>query len=103
MQNESISITPFNYATTKKQHHKSHTVRRLLADENNDGTTAKAVNVAGLLITQGPSGPLIQLLLQVDLDTPDSDTWNSFFWHTPELGEISKLNSQCLFDPSDID
>ncbi|HKM20836.1 MAG TPA: hypothetical protein VJZ01_02200, partial [Lachnospiraceae bacterium] len=79
------------------------TVRGLLEDENNDGATAKDVNVAGFLIIQGPSDPLIQLLLQVELEAPGGDPWNSFFGYTPELGELLPLNSECLFDPSDID
>jgi hypothetical protein len=77
-----------------------NTVRGLV---NKDGDACDDVNVAGFLITQGPSGSLTQLLLEVDVQAPGADPWNSFFAYTPKTGELVKLNNQCLFDPSDMD
>ena len=78
-------------------------VRSLVEDGYDDGTTVDDVNIAGFLIVQGPSGPVTQLLLQVNIEYPGADTWDSFFGYTPELGELAALNSYCLFDPYDMD
>lgn len=61
------------------------------------------VEATGFLITQGPSGPVTQLLLKVVLEDSLAQSWNRFFVYTPALNELIPLNSQCLFDPHDMD
>ncbi len=61
------------------------------------------VKATGFLIIQGPSGPVTQLLLTVVLENSAGEPWKRFFAYTPALNELISLNSQCLFDPYDMD
>lgn len=62
------------------------------------------VKLAGFLYTEGPSTTLIELLLEITVINPDDDTWKSFYSYLPEYDELIKLtNTECLFDPHDMD
>ncbi len=65
--------------------------------------TVESVDVAGFLIQEGASGPLTQLLLQVNATEEGAGDWEGFFGYTPALNELIRLNGQCLFDPSQMD
>ncbi len=69
----------------------------------NTSVTVESVDVAGFLIQEGASGPLTQLLLQVNATEDEVGDWEGFFGYTPALNELIRLNGQCLFDPSDMD
>lgn len=72
----------------------------LLAQQS--GMTAGDVTLNGFLYVSSPDGRLTQFLASVDVVT-DGDAWKTFFAYTPDLDELIQLNSQCLFDPSEMD
>ncbi len=61
------------------------------------------VEATGFLIVQGLSGPLTQLLLEVEIKQDGTESWKHFFAYTPVLNELLQLNRHCLFDPADMD
>lgn len=64
--------------------------------------TAGEVVLSGFLYTSSPAGQLTQLLATVEVMT-DGDAWKTFYAYTPQLDELLQMNSQCLFDPSEMD
>jgi len=61
------------------------------------------VKATGFLISRGSAGPVTQLLLEVVLENYGREPWKHFFSYTPALNELTRLNSNCLFDPHDMD
>ncbi len=61
------------------------------------------VIATGFLYNQGPNGRIIQLLLEVMIESSDSEPRKTFFSYTPETNEFFEMNETCLFDPYDMD
>jgi hypothetical protein len=61
------------------------------------------VKPKGFLIRQGADSPYTLFLLEVVIENPEADAWRYFFAYIPQLNEFYQLNSQCLFDPYDMD
>lgn len=57
----------------------------------------------GFLLSEGPEGPVTELLLEVTVESDAADPWKYFYSFTPASGELLKLNGSCLFDPSEPD
>jgi hypothetical protein len=78
-------------------------VGEIYEPENSD-IAIQDVELTGFLYVEGPSTPLIKLLLEITVINPDGDTWKSFYSYLPEYDELIKLtNTECLFDPYDMD
>lgn len=67
------------------------------------GQMIEVAVVKGFLIREGPEGFVTELLLEMTVDSDDSDPWRFFYSYTPEMNQLFRMNNMCLFDPAELD
>lgn len=77
-------------------------VKKLYVPESSSMSLGE-VDAAGFLMIQGSDDYLTMLFLEAVIENSEGEPWKRFFSYIPELGELTQLNSQRLFDSSEMD
>ncbi|MDR1541201.1 MAG: copper amine oxidase N-terminal domain-containing protein [Clostridiales bacterium] len=79
-----------------------HNVGRLFKPEAPTQSIGE-VKIAGFLLRGAQSGYYVEFLLEITVDNSAAEPWKSYFSYTPQLDKLYRMNSDCLFDPSEPD
>lgn len=74
-----------------------------LYEPESETESVSAAEAAGFLLQPGEDGPLTLLLLRVTIDNTEAAEWTYFFVYAPEYDSLSKMDSEVLFEPGDLD
>ena len=81
----------------------SYKINKLFAPELPD-EKIDTVKLGGFLISEGPEGPIVELLLEIMSVSPEtSRPIHNFYSYTPDLDQLFPMNLMCLFDPAEMD
>jgi hypothetical protein len=61
------------------------------------------VKIAGFLLRGAQLGYYTEFLLEITVENSAAQPWKSYFSYTPQLDRLFKMDSRCLFDPSEPD